>query len=360
MVRHMSFKKGGEFFSYVAASVPRHVYYSSAYYRKPSHKVMKEKGWLGADLIFDLDADHIKDSKVLTYPEMLEKVKEEYKKLVDFITTDFGFEMKHLEMVFSGGRGYHLHVRSPKVLELGSEERREMVDYITGRGLEPEIFVPKKPYKRLDYKNFPSKIKEHRELKKNGGWGKRIYKAVLKFADELERIEDEKKRIEYIKERGKIGEKRARRILERLFSGKEGKRGIDLLKKGKVDIFKGRKDVTEIFSNLVTEYAVQISVSGTDEPVTGDVHRLIRVPGSLHGKTGLRVTPLSSLEDLENFHPLSDAVVFSDKDVKVRALKDGKVFLKDEEFILKKDEIISLPEYASVFVLGIGLGEIAN
>ncbi|MCA1813180.1 MAG: hypothetical protein LC624_04420 [Halobacteriales archaeon] len=30
----------------------------------------------------------------------------------------------------------------------------------------------------------------------------------------------------------------------------------------------------------------------TDEPVTSDVKRLIRLPGSVHGKTGLRVVPV--------------------------------------------------------------------
>ena len=45
----------------------------------------------------------------------------------------------------------------------------------------------------------------------------------------------------------------------------------------------------------------------TDEPVTSDVHRLIRLPGSLHGKTSLRVVSLSR-DALTHFDPLRDAV----------------------------------------------------
>ena len=39
-------------------------------------------------------------------------------------------------MAFSGGRGYHIHIFDPKVLTLESPERREIVDYITGLGID--------------------------------------------------------------------------------------------------------------------------------------------------------------------------------------------------------------------------------
>jgi len=37
---------------------PIHLYYSSAYYEEPSADKMDLKGWLGSDLIFDIDSDH--------------------------------------------------------------------------------------------------------------------------------------------------------------------------------------------------------------------------------------------------------------------------------------------------------------
>src|SRR5690606_32198531 len=53
-----------------------------------------------------------------------------------------------------------------------------------------------------------------------------------------------------------------------------------------------------------------------DEPVTTDTKRLIRLPSSLHGGSGLRVTPLAP-KDLDDFDPLVDAVVFGEREVKV-------------------------------------------
>ena len=98
---------------------------------------MKEKLWQGSDLIFDLDADHLRNAPK-SYGEMLELVKKETIKLLGFLTADFGFSEKIVSIVFSGGRGYHIHVRDPRIFTLGGDERREIVDYLTGRGIDIE------------------------------------------------------------------------------------------------------------------------------------------------------------------------------------------------------------------------------
>ncbi len=42
----------------LAETVPSDVYHSCAYYENPDFD-MDKKGWIGADLVFDIDADHI-------------------------------------------------------------------------------------------------------------------------------------------------------------------------------------------------------------------------------------------------------------------------------------------------------------
>ena len=59
MRRHIGFSGKDELFQFIHNLVPQHAYYSTAYYEKPDAGTMAEKGWCGADLIFDLDADHI-------------------------------------------------------------------------------------------------------------------------------------------------------------------------------------------------------------------------------------------------------------------------------------------------------------
>ena len=74
---------------------------------------------------------------------MLAQIKREMIGLVDsFLFDDMGFSERDVKIVFSGGRGYHAHVKLPDVLELGSHERREIVDYITSRGLDIDWVFP--------------------------------------------------------------------------------------------------------------------------------------------------------------------------------------------------------------------------
>jgi len=58
MLRHKSFKTPDAFRNFFVSLIPADVYYSCAYYENPEAD-MSRKGWLGADLIFDIDADHI-------------------------------------------------------------------------------------------------------------------------------------------------------------------------------------------------------------------------------------------------------------------------------------------------------------
>ncbi len=56
--RHTSFETFDELAQFMAKEGPAHTFYSAAYYDTPDAPQMPLKGWLGADLIFDIDADH--------------------------------------------------------------------------------------------------------------------------------------------------------------------------------------------------------------------------------------------------------------------------------------------------------------
>src|SRR5712691_4403742 len=69
--RHLGFSKEEELKSFLASRVPTHAYYSSAYYETPNAPTMEEKGWLGADLIFDLDADNLPNAEKMSFQGIL-------------------------------------------------------------------------------------------------------------------------------------------------------------------------------------------------------------------------------------------------------------------------------------------------
>jgi DNA primase small subunit len=95
---------------------------------------------------------------------------------------------------------------------------------------------------------------------------------------------------------------------------------------------------------------VSLSAGETDEPVTCDVKRLIRLPSSLHGKTGFKVVKIT-VDDLDEFDPLRDAVVLPADPLKVTMVKPVKVTMKDEAYQLTEGGQ-EVPTFLAVFLIG--------
>ncbi len=349
MRRHKSFFNRGELSDYVRSIVPRHVYHSAAYYQRPGAPTMKEKLWTGADLIFDLDADHLRAAPQ-SYGQMLALVKKETLKLLDFLTVDFGFAEKNLSVVFSGGRGYHIHIRDPRIMTLGSDERREVVDYLTGRGLDIE---------RLRFKVVVSgdvgddKVRALRcPPESSPGWGRRFNDAIVRFAEEIRNMDDKSAMKKLTEIRG-IGKVRALEFYERI----KNDQVLNDIRSGNLDSLKNVQGIwTYVINNYLANQFVQVLGGETDEPVTADVRRLIRCPGSLHGGSGFRVTPLT-LPGLEDFDPLQDAVVFGDEPVPLEISKPFATEMRGESYRLVEGPA-ELPLHVAVFLMARGVAEV--
>ena len=329
MRRHVGFSGRDELFQYIKNLVPQHTYYSTAYYEKPDAGTMADKGWCGADLVFDLDADHIVRGP---YDKMLARVKEETEKLISMLTVEFGMDPKTIELVFSGGRGYHVHVRDIAFRGWGSAERRELIDYVCGIGIDPSVMLSiKKPaspgwpvrYREtlLEYLRWIGTLTEEdalAHLTAVEGIGKDSATILLKKREEIV-AEIERRPTSMILKN---------RALQAILAGQEGE-------------FKKR---------LLSRAAL------ADEPVTTDTKRLIRMPTSLHGGSGMRVQPLE-LRDLHEFEPLVDAVVFSLRDVRVDLFHPVTIPMLGSTYELQKG-ITTVPEAVAVFLCCRGMAEI--
>lgn len=161
MKRHIYFESKEDLMNYISNKIPMHIFHSVAYYEKPYVHNMEEKLWNGADLIFDLDGDSFNIDGINSYSDMLTYIKKETVKLLEFLIDDFGFKKKQLEIVFSGNRGYHIHVYDKKIKNMNSIERREIVDYLTGKGIDFKYYI-----KELELYNS-SKNKKINEKKYN-------------------------------------------------------------------------------------------------------------------------------------------------------------------------------------------------
>jgi DNA primase small subunit len=350
--RHLGFARESDFQSFLRERVPSHSYYSSAYYKDPAAEKMDDKTWLGADLIFDLDADHIPGAESLSYTDMLAQVKREMIRLLDeYVLGDLGFDESYLKVTFSGGRGYHAHISDPRVQALRSHERREIVDYIIGTDLNMEWLVPERTVGDKRY-GATGRVQsfQTRQLPSpsSGGWKGKLGRSLPGFLDEMEAVGASGAGSRYSALRGERPEV-VSAFFEDLFGGPKGKRGRDLiLQKGNLADIKDRH--VPLFARLIEQDLRPRLAGEVDEPVTSDIKRLIRLPYSLHGKTGLRVQKMTR-DELEAFEPLRDAVpmTLGDAPIKLRMLKRVDIRLRGERFSL--DGETEVPEFAALFLL---------
>ena len=330
MKRHIAFSAKDEVEIYLRTMVPRHVYYSTAYYALPSAPTMNDKLWSGADLIFDLDADHIVRG---AYDMMLARVRDETLKLIQMLTDELGFSSRDLNVVFSGGRGYHVHIRSLDVRQWTSRERREIVGYVCGTGIDPTIML----------RGCPDPV---------CGWHLRYRDALADYLSYINSLE-KKDAVAQLSAIRNVSSGSATSFLPEIESI------IDKIQNPAEDVLLNNRVLRAIvdedeggFYDRVKERAAL-----TDEPVTTDIKRLIRLPGSLHGGSGFRVTPVS-LSELPDFDPLTDAVVFGTSDVKIELSINLKMPILGNLYTLEKG-LNAVPEAMAVFLCGRGLAEIS-
>jgi len=345
MVRHRSLlDMGGDAQSvgeFLQRESPRHAYFSAARYDDPGESKMAEKGWRGADLVFDLDADHLPgvDEAEASYAEMLRACKDALQRLLDLLRADFGFTDDELLVVFSGGRGYHVHVRNDALLELDSESRREIVDYVRAVDLNRDGLI----------RTVSHGGTTRRELKTGGGWGRRVHRELVESVADLREM-DESDAMAHLTAFDGIGDGRASTILDAV------ERNPGAIREGNVEA--GGPGLRKLVEALTTQL-IQNETAPIDEPVTTDVRRLIRLPGTLHGGTGFVVKPISP-DELDAFDPLTDAVAdrFRGQRIMVNVTEPGPVDLGAETAMHPGPQ--SVEEHVGVFLMARGRAEKAT
>ena len=365
MVRHKRFEGISNLWSVLAETVPSDVYHSCAYYENPDFD-MDKKGWLGADLVFDIDADHIPTScnkihdeftcakcgfsgrgitpetcpacegtkfETKTWPceQCIDSARAEAAKLIDMLDNDFGFSLDELHVFFSGHRGYHVHVEDKAVRSLDAMARKEIVDYVTGLGLR--LFEKERVNAKTKKAN--EKFRLH-----NFGWYRRLKLGMKNII--ANGTEEDFKRIG-VKDTGLLLEKR-QAIIDRCID--DGLWG---------GVF-GIGDGTWMKLAL---YVKNLQAAKIDTVVTTDVHRLIRMNGTLHGKTGLKKTEFPA-RNLQDFDPFTGAVAFKKGEVKVLVSDVPEFRLGGETLGPYKNETKELPVAAAVMLICKGRAKVAN
>lgn len=305
-LRHKSFSSVSQVQSFLSQRAMHSCFYSTAYWRRPYELKMAEKLWQGADLIFDLDGDHLPGVTDRDFPGMLDVIHDQAWSLWnDFLEPEFGFKEDHLQVTFSGHRGFHLHYRDPSLFHLDSEARRELVSHIRGEGVDVQGGLAR--YHDQQAKGWTQRIREGMDAMIDTL--RQIHRGADGSGSELRRLESE---LQAMQDREGTTSQRSAAAIRRLAELMDHDQRVTRLKDGKFEVL---GNYQALFLNLLKADASVVlgSAGETDEVVTIDVRRQIRWPTSLHGKSGMRVSefPLSRLDpDGHNpYNPLNEAFV---------------------------------------------------
>ncbi len=369
MLRHKVFRRISGLRSFLGEVVPSDVYHSCAYYENPEAE-MDKKGWLGADLVFDIDADHIPTScdklhdqwscnkcglvdkgeppdhcpecngekfetKTWVCEKCLGSAKEETAKLIHILQSDFGFLDEEVHVFFSGHRGYHVHVENEAVKSLDSISRKEIVDYVTGLGLTVS---------RRGRKGRKERKASEKFFLSDFGWNKHIKQGMSNFV--LSATEPDLRNIGLSKKTTKLILNNKKLILKQCIGA------------GYWDSVKGKDVGVETWRKLA-DHVKDLESSKIDTVVTTDTHRLIRMNGTLHGKTGLKKIEFP-IRRLSDFDPFEEAVAFKDDTVKIYVSDVPEFRLDGKMFGPYRNQPVEVPTAAAVLLICKGRARVAN
>ncbi len=367
--RHLGYRTSDALTAELARLAPRSVYHSAAFYKYPVAREMNEKQWQGAELVFDIDADHIdapcaaehdvwrcnnpecghigmgrppedegcpkcSGTSFSTRKWICEKclglARNHTLKVYDmFLTGDFGIPPDAITLNYSGHRGFHIRVNHPTIYSFDANARTEIAHYITGIGLNSDRFL----FRTQRSNSLPSRD--------TPGWAGKLADALVHFIRNIELYSGQERWVQPLKE-GKAFAIRALLQNPPLLSARV--KGVS------------RKSWLEIASKAVLAYGGEIDI-----PVTHDLHRVIRLIGSLNGKTGFSVSPLTR-DQVDDFDPFVDAIAFSHGTLKLHVLggqvRVPSIKIADETYGPFGDEHIELPMGAAIFLLCKGVAEI--
>lgn len=367
MIRHKAFVDAKDYKEFLVQNVPIHVYHSATLYNSPWKDRMDLKDYTGCDLIFDIDCDHIDtpckqehdtwtckecgnqgtgkvpekcpscnaasfDEKSWLCDACLDKAKSETVKLIDdFLVRDFGLQPDLMGIYFSGQRGFHVHLESEKFRTMATDERREFADYITATGIS---------LSSLGFNIKGSSITGF--TTKDPGWRGKIALRLFRLLEDFGYDSN----VMTITNELKTALQMNREVLKKRLIDKDPNWSLEKI---------GDARWNSILNYIIADIKCEIDV-----PVTIDIHRLIRAPNTLHGKTGF-INKKLTRDQLTTFDPFTDAVAFKGNEERIKMLGDVPRFRIEDQYFgpYVKDEIETMSLGAAVFLMCKNLGVVA-
>jgi len=363
--RHLNFVSLAEFNSFLRSQVPFYVSYSPAFYQYPANRPMAAKELLHSDIVYEFDADDLKTPCAQEHDfweckschaagrgvveacsscggssiaadqwvceNCLETVKKQVFRLVDVIENDFGFS-DGLDFNFSGSKGFHIHLRGKSVQGLSAKARVELLDFVTGTNLDLQSLGFSESNNALRCTPFRS----------SHGWSKKILEALHELLESGDASR--------LAVAGSVSIRTANKVIEDKTAVWES------VQKG---LFPTVSSKSVVFWKNVLEFVSSDLGLSVDRQTSMDQYKIIRVPETLHGSTGLLAKKII-FNSLSSFNALEESVVFGNDPVKLFVSRAPKIRIGGESFGPFENQETELPEFAAVFLLCHGAATLAE
>lgn len=360
--RHLAFPDKKVFNSFLQQDAPFYVSASASLYKFPDARPMEKKEIFGSELIYEFDADDIKtkckeehDSWRCTQcnafgsgtvekcascgssslqleqwfcPACIDETKKQVFDLIDILKQDFGID-EGLYINFSGNAGFHVHVENLAVEKLSKEARIQLLDYLTLHEINLELlgfFLDKKTFVAPKDPVF--------------GQIKRIKDALHSLLLNSDASE--------LATYGLIQKSKLKSVLQNKALVLEG------LSSGTLFALEGGAEITKKFWHNILSHIVSKTSLDIDRQTSSDIYKLVRVPNTIHGGTGLIAKVLDSSESLSKFDAFKDSIAFFDARTNVYITKVPRFYLYGNYFGPYEDSKLELPNYAAIYLVAKG------
>lgn len=258
------------------------------------------------------------DEQTWLCTQCLLQAKEETSKLLEILFADLGVDPADTHVFFSGHRGYHVHVYSKELSLVGEEARREIANYVLGQGLEPRL------HELEELGVHGVKVIEGPQIGQPGWRGRMVAGIYDVLGEDGETVGLSPTQIRSLRTQDR----------DQFF---------------KKPFWSSAKGVGLATWQTLATLAVDKMSAKIDSVVTTDVHRLIRLPGTLNGHTGLLSLPVER-DGLDEFDPFRECIAF-DGEMRVRAKESPEFELGGRDFGPYHEETVELPAYAAMLLL---------
>ncbi|MHA2225622.1 MAG: DNA primase catalytic subunit PriS [Candidatus Hodarchaeales archaeon] len=278
--RNASFETPQALVDFLVDRTPIHAYVGAVYNEPASReRPIHTLEWKGHELVFDIDLDEYDAvRKYVCECQGADQVCHRCWQLVTLAiliideTLRFDFGMNDIIWLFSGRRGIHAWVLDKIGFELNQEQRKSIIDYLSVIHGEDET----------------ARIQERMKLKYD--FRKRIEHTVFKYF------------LKNIRHKDLLGLGFSSSIasdIKRQLDHQEGQVDENLSKYFNLRLSKINK-----YDEIMRRWVPRI-----DHKVTIDLRRLIRLPYSIHGKTG-KIARIIDTGDITKFNPENETSIY--------------------------------------------------